>query len=163
VPAGPQAGRRNASGASASSASRRARNVGRGCEGARNIFGLLLHGMTGRENMQTWALERSVCEMRGGGDYSRTVALLDQWSGSRAVSQFGGIAAGPVASATMPPTMAQVVSLSPSPVTVAHKALSKWSWCRAAHQIANGTVSQQTTLEPLPRRLAAVTGDASSG
>jgi hypothetical protein len=37
--------------------------------------------------------------------------------------------------------MAQVVSTSPPAEAVAHNASTRSSGCRAAHQIANGTVS----------------------
>ena len=56
---------------------------------------------------------------------------------------------------TIPPTIAHVVSTSPSPVAVAHMASANESRCRAAHHRKNGTVSGQETSPPLPRTAAA--------
>src|SRR5262245_23033384 len=61
--------------------------------------------------------------------------------GSRAANQPSGIASRPLARTTTPPTIAQLVSLSPPAETVAQRALASSSRCRAAHQRANGTVS----------------------
>jgi hypothetical protein len=41
--------------------------------------------------------------------------------------------------------MAQFVSMSPQAETVVHIACSKSSRCRAAHQTASGTVSEEIT------------------
>ena len=59
-------------------------------------------------------------------------------------------------SATAPPTIAHVVSRSPSADTVLHSASTKSRGWRAMHQIASGTVSCAVTSEPLPRTSTAL-------
>ncbi|MEX0715496.1 MAG: hypothetical protein WD066_02870 [Planctomycetaceae bacterium] len=61
----------------------------------------------------------------------------------------------------MPPTIAQVVSRSPSPATVFHNAPSNSNGCRATLHSTNGTVSGDEMRSPLPRTDAADRGDAS--
>ena len=63
--------------------------------------------------------------------------------------------------ATIPPTMAQVVSRSPSPLTVRHMASSKLARLCAALQMQKGTVSCAETLFPVPSlRAAPITSSA---
>lgn len=63
----------------------------------------------------------------------------------------------------MPPVMAHVVSTSPKGSAVAHSAASRSSWCRAAVQTANGTVSSARMRCPLPRMSDAFRGPVPKG
>src|SRR5207237_473433 len=80
--------------------------------------------------------------------------------GSRAASHSLGIAAAPVNTATIPPTIAQVVSRSPSPLTVSQSASTKLLRYEPAHQSENGTVSCAETPVPLPNTATANCMDA---
>jgi hypothetical protein len=71
--------------------------------------------------------------------------------GSRLRRHSSGTRSSPTCDATIPPTIAQIVSRSPPAPAASHRASGKLSRCSAQHQSAKGTVSWADMAVPFPR------------